>query len=102
MGTQSRGSMGTKDEGLIAKEDVSPSPSLNYLSGVAGVVDSGSTSPLSFYVVERPKEFIPAWGLGDPDSQPAKTSTCHSPAVRRRIFLAASDYGVISRGLCSD
>lgn len=52
-------------------------------------------------VVERLKEFIPIWGPGDRVSQLAKASTCHSPPVWC-IFLAASDYGVISRGLCGD
>lgn len=87
---------------ILAKEGGSPSPSLNYPSGVVGVVDSGPISPLSFCVVERLKESIPPWGPETgPASQPAEAATCHSPAVRR-VFLAASDYGVISRGLCGD
>lgn len=63
--------------------------------------DSGPPLAFPSNVVERLKEFIPTWGPGDTVNQLAKASTCHSPPVRR-IFLAASDYGVVSRGLCGD
>lgn len=70
----------------------SSSPSLNYPMWTVG--------PLSPNV-GRLKEFIPIRGPGDRISQVAKASTCRSPPVWR-IFLAASDYGVVSRGLCGD
>lgn len=70
---------------------------------LASTIPCGQWVPLAFAsnVVERLKEFIPIWGPGDTVSQVAKASTCHSPPVWC-IFLAASDYGVISRGLCGD
>lgn len=80
----------------VYEEGGSPSPSLNYPH-----VDRGDPLAFPFNVVERPKEFIPTRGTGDRVSQLAKASTCHSPTMWR-VFLAASDYGVISRGLCGD
>lgn len=77
------------------EEGGSPSPSLNY------PMWSGPSLDFLSNVVERLKEFISIWGPGDRVSQLAKASTCHSPPVWR-IFLAASDYGVISWGLCCD
>lgn len=73
-----RGDKGCRLGCILAKKGGSPFPSLNYSNGVGGVVDSRPISPLSFCVVERPKESIRTWGSETgPASQPRLAPATH-------------------------